>query len=77
MDDGRWTKKGEKLRSFENQKIKTEGYRNIGIWGFMEDGDRRTGIGGVKADLGPLSSDFRPLITSGRRPFTISNQDIH
>ena len=43
----------------------------------MEDGDRRTGIVGVKADLGPLSSDFRPLITSGRRPFTISNQDIN
>ena len=37
----------------------------------MEDGDRRTGIGGVKTDLGPLSSDFRPLTFSGRRPMSV------
>jgi len=37
----------------------------------MEAGDRRTGIGGAKTDLGPLSSDFRPLTFSGRRPMSV------
>ena len=69
MDEERWTmedgrKRCEKLRSFENQKIKTESdTRNIGILsGLSEDGDRRTKTSaGVKADLGPLSSDFKTL----------------
>ena len=34
----------------------------------MENGDRRTCIGGVRTDPCPLSSDFRPLTSSGRRP---------